>query len=712
MLRVRSLLLVSLLVAIVWLNEGAQVPLTAQEDSSIQLHLPWLESGLTPSAIASPTSTASPTPTTSPTATATPTASPTLTPTPTLPPGTPQPSAWNQHAHNAQRTSYAPVSVPTPWRLQWVWNGSDAAGRVAAGKFGLPRNSQPVTGGGRVYIAAGSRGVYALARETGAVLWNRTFAAAANSTPAYDPATGALFVVTTDGVLHKLNAATGVPQAQFAAAGSSSLPLPPALLGDTVYFSMGSGVYALSTTTLVQRWRYEAGSPVDTPPAISAAQSLVVVASRDLFVHAIRTGDGSRAWRTKTTPRTGGDPGGTSQFAEVANGWPVIAEQQGLVLVKLRLDWQSLWTLSPWPAGNAAMRAALLAQPDQQALLVLRLSDGSQAFIANVGHGGFGDGDYLPMGPMPVVKQVPDGRDLAYVVMRGSPCLADPCDGRWDSRLGELLLDDDSVPGYGAGDVRYMENTFFPTDEQAYLSMAGDDLFAAHWEAGIAHRIVDRSPARGSGAQPILTALLPHIATSQDEDVCGTGFDSSRFCAAGLRNTRPWPGGFYIYWQEGNVYDQFWSEYAAWVISEGQLLYVSTDGAVVALTHGTPAAGVAAAGTRTDAPTVVTGASTGARPVIPVTAARAYAGQTAVVEGTPVEVFSNGKALYLGFTKPHRGGFVVRIPVHAWANFPAAPATLYAPGRALRIQGRIGWYQGAPTITVTDPAQIEFTARE
>ena len=79
-----------------------------------------------------------------------------------------------------------------------------------------------------------------------------------------------------------------------------------------------------------------------------------------------------------------------------------------------------------------------------------------------------------------------------------------------------MVLDNTTVPGYQAGYVRYMRNTFFPTDEQANLSMAGDQLFAAHWEAGIAHRIVDRSAGRGSSSSPIVIENLPHIVTSQN----------------------------------------------------------------------------------------------------------------------------------------------------------------------------------------------------
>jgi len=499
------------------------------------------------------------------------------------------PDEWTQHAHDAQRTSFTSQVVPPPWRWKWAWNGPDAQGRVSPGKFRLPRNSQPVTGGGRVYIAAGDRGVFALDNATGQVLWNRNPGGArVNSTPAYDPETGSLFVLSTNGVLYKLDAATGEIQGQFSTGASSDLPLPPALFGERVFIAMGNRVYALNKFTLSPFWSYDAGAPVHTPPAYSPSWDRVVVASQDLYVHAIRNADGTRAWRVKPTPRQPGDPGSSSNYAEVKNGWPVIAEGHGLVLIKLRLDWEAMWNpWSPWPGDNATMRSGLAAQPQYQALLALRLADGSPAFIANVGHGGFGDGGYLPMGPQPVVKRFPDGQEVAYVVMRGSPCLQPPCDGRYDSRLGEMMLDDTTVPGYRAGDVRFMQNTFFPTDEQANLSMAGDFIFGAHWMFGLAHQIVDRSPSRGTSNNPIVTSNLPHIITSASN----CGFSPTHYCSDSLvqdGDPRIIPSGFYIYYNQGRVYDQYWSEYAAWVISNNTVYFVSADGAVVALEHGDP----------------------------------------------------------------------------------------------------------------------------
>lgn len=617
---------------------------------------------------------------------------------------------WTQHAHDAQRTGYTAQIVPTPWRWKWAWNGPNATGGINSGKFRLPRNSQPVTGGGQVYIAAGSGGVYALDNATGSVIWHRNPGGSINSTPAYDAQTAALFALSSNGILYKLDAATGNPITEFATGDSSDLPLPPALVDDRVFISMGQRVFAVNKNSMTQIWAYDAGSPVDSPPAYSASRNRVIVVSQDLYVHAINNSDGAQAWRVKPTPLNPGNPAQDSNLAEVKNGWPVIADTHGLVLVKLRLDWQTLWQPNPWPNSNTAMRSTLSGQPDLQALLVLRLDDGSVPFIANVGHGGYGDGGYMPMGPQPVVKRFATGEEVAYVVMRGSPCLKTPCDGRWDSHLGELVLDDTTVSGYSAGYVRFIRNTFFPTDEQAYLSMAGDYLLGGHWEAGIAHQITDRSASRGSGTNPIQTADLPHVATSQDVDTCGRGFQTNHYCETSLQNTRLWPAGFYIYWKQGSVYDQYWSEYAGWVVSNNTVYFVSTDGTLVALEQGNPAAQAASSTLATITEEQVE-PELNPQPVstpIPYPQAREYASQEATVSGTIRYVFNNGLAVLLGFEHPHQGVFKVRILQQDWNNFAAPPETLYQVGQQVQVTGVIEWYQGDPVIYVRNPGQLKI----
>jgi outer membrane protein assembly factor BamB len=482
---------------------------------------------------------------------------------------------WTQHAHDAQHTSYTDQSISLPWRWKWLWNGSG---------FGLPRNSQPITGGGRVYVAAGSRGVYVLNNTNGSQVCN--FSGTFNSTPAYS--NESVFALATNGTLYKFNAANCSQQGTFTTGGSSTLPLPPAIANNRVFIVGGSNVYAVDTSTMQQIWSYAAGSAVHTPAAYSPSRNSVVVVTQDLYVHAINNTNGARIWRTKPTPRTGGNPGdGNSDLAEASEGWPVIAEVHGYVLVKYRLDWQTLWTWSPWPASNATMRSNLTAQPNQQALFAMSLDNGSTSFISNVGHGGFGDGGYLPMGPQPVVKRFANGQEVAYIVMRTTCLSVAACDGRGDSRLGEMILDSTTISGYQAGYVRAMTNTFFPTDEQANLSMAGNQIFGGHWMFGLAHLITDRSATKGSVENPIAIADLPHIITSTSS--CNTG--SRHYCSGSMTqdgDARTVPSGFYLYRGQGTVYDDYWSEYAAWVVSGNTIYYVSTDGAVVALEAGSP----------------------------------------------------------------------------------------------------------------------------
>lgn len=631
---------------------------------------------------------------------------------------------WAQHAHDAQHTSYTDQVVATSWRWKWVWNGPDSSGGISSGKFKLPRNSQPVTGDDRVYIAAGSNGVYALKASDGTVAWSRQPGGSINSTPAYDATTRAVFVVSSNGALYKLDAVSGDTLSYFKTRSSSTLPLPPAIVADRVFFSMGNRVYAVNKNTMTQIWSYDAGALVHTPPAYSPSRNRVIVVSNDLYVHAINNTNGGRAWRVKPTVRNGGEPGeNDATLAEAKFGWPVIAEVHGYVLVKYRLNWATLWTWSPWPGDNATMRSNLQSRPDEQALFVLDLEDGANPFIANVGHGGFGDGGYLPMGPQPVIKPLPNGQEVAYVVMRGSPCIQDPCNGQWDAHLGEMVLDNNTVSGYQAGYVRFIRNTFFPTDEQGYLSMAGDYLFAAHWEAGIAHQIADRSATKGTNSNPITTLDLPHIVTSQDSNPCG-GFSASHYCGQGLINTRMWPSGFYIYWQQGTVYDQYWSGYAAWVVSNNTIYFLSTDGAVVALEQGNPATALSStpamihassnsdasyAASRFSAEAVLEARSpsSSAKTVIPYPQAWLYAGQEMIVEGAIQYVFNNRRAVYLGFKNPHQGAFKVRIKKEDWDNFESPPEAVYLVGQRVRVHGLIEWYQGDPVIYVRDPSQIE-----
>ena len=630
------------------------------------------------------------------------------------------PAEWSQHAHDAQRTSYTSQVVAYPWKWRWAWNGPNASGGLGKVTTGgsLPRNVQPVTGGGRVYIAAGNDGVFALSEATGQQLWQRSSIGDVRSTVGYDHSTQAVFVVSANGTLYKLRASDGVILGQFNTGQSSALPLPPAILNDRVVFSMGNRVHALTKTTLQPIWTYTVASTlaVVTPPAYSASRNLVIVATEpDLFVHAIRNSDGGQHWRRRPvhSSRNFDDP------TEFRYGWPVVADNAGYALVKARLDADTVWR--DWPQTNSGMRQFLTDNPGDQALFVLDLDDGSVPYIANVGHGGYGDGGYMPMGPQPVVKRLGNGKDVVYIVIRAKHAH----DSRWDSHFGEMMLDSTTVSGLGGGDVRFIAfdyppghpDPFLLTDEQPNVSMAGEYLFGAHWEAGFALRILDRSDARGSFTNKITSQRLATMVTSQD-NTGACAFSASHYCPSGLENTRNYDFGFYIYYNQGAVYDQYWSEYATWVVSNDNLYFRSVDGAIVALTSGDPQALTAApqalsaaqyAARNTEYATLNTQYTIrNLRPVarIPHAEARAWAGQMVTVTGVIRYAFNNSKQVLLSFNKPHQGHFKVLIPRECWPAFSEPPERLYRVGQEIAVGGLISWYQGDPVIRVTQPEQI------
>jgi len=449
-----------------------------------------------------------------------------------------------------------------------------------------------------------------------------------------------------------------------------------------------------------------------------------------LYVHAINNANGQQVWRVKHTTLSGGDPGSSNANAEVSNGWPVIAEEHGYALIKLRLNWQTLW--ETYQPDNTAIRQFLSANPVHQALQVIDLDDGSKPFIANIGHGGFGDGGYMPMGFQPAVKKFSDGSEVAYVLARGGT-IYDP---RWDSHLGELMLDDTTIPGFQAGYFRFISFASAPisgdtflTDEQPFISAAGDYLFANHWEASMfSLRITDRSAARGLYTNQIQTQALYTLIESQDGGNCN---NTTHFVTGLLQNTRGYAnplGGFHIYCNLGNVYDSYWTNYAGTVISNGMIIIVSTSGCVVALESGSltgfaPGLPVAvfqlfgqigetlAALSQTTLPVTETNANS----VIDYTEAQEFIGQTKTVTGTTAYIFNNGKSVLLGFADPHQGYFKIQIPKNSWEQFGSTFGTqlgrnkenLFTEGKTVKVTGKIVPYQGDPVIYVSDPTQLD-----
>ena len=460
---------------------------------------------------------------------------------------------WTQDAHDAQRSGYTSEEPKGPWQYAWSWNGPDERGGTGNHVYDAPREGRTVTGGAFVYVPAGKQGLYALDKTTGKPAWHLTVATF-NATPAYDPITGHLFAAGADGRLYKILAQKGqvIGTYQCEAALSKSVLLAE----DAAFIIDDSGIlHRVNTATMQADWRYAAESRVATPAAYSELHHLVVFATEDLYVHAVRVGDGGGQWRVKPTPNAAGFPN------SFAGGWPVIAETTGVVFLRMRLDHQTgLWggpgPKAMYPDTNQDTRDFLLKNPHQKNLFALRLGDGTEAFVPAVGYGGVEDlvegKPHLNIGPPPVIRITPEGQEVAYAMFRNGQ--SRPPDGRWDSHLGEMVLAPHTVAGLEPGDLRFVQfpnSTTRITDEQVPLTMAGDTIFRAHWGASESTRLVDRSPERGHSFQdPIRSVAHPPVVRRQTQNAdydCATHWTKTGLTL--YKDGRYWNGpGWWVYW--------------------------------------------------------------------------------------------------------------------------------------------------------------------
>lgn len=641
-------------------------------------------------------------------------------------------SEWSQHAHDSANTSWAPDTVATPWKYKWQWNGAGSDGKKQASHLSVPKQVQPVTGGGRIYMVAGNQ-IYALNKTSGAVIWSKGSLGTLESTPAYG--SESVYVASTNGSLYRLNASTGAIQNTFS--GSGAFRVPPALANNTVWIGNDTGqVYALNGSNLAKQWEYAAGSPIETKAAYTTSPSaIVVVNSQDLTVHAINANTGSRIWAKKPSPRT--YKAGTTEFK---NSWPVIAVQHGIVFVRLKLDWETLWTWNPFPMTNSEIRSALSSKPDQQAIFALRLSDGATAFIPNIGNGGAGDGGSLPMGPQPVIARL-DNQEVAYTIWRSGQvcgcatagnCNGQWCDGREDATVGEMVLDNSTISGYQAGDIRFVKFIDIQTDEMMNLTMAQDMVFHSHWLINAGVKITNRSASYGSTFKnPIQTSNVPHViwrqvycpaGNSQCNPIMYPGGSgntygpsncpfnaTTRYCSAGLYSygdQRSYPPGFYEYHNDSNGGSSGYT-----VISAGQVLVKTYDGGLMVFENGNPGAstvqslkvaGVSTSNGGSSEPEVID---------IDYTQAKSYLGKRVRITGTIVTVENHRpKAVYLSFTPNYKDSLWLRIFEKDIEKLGLDPMTL--KGKYIIVTGAISLYwpdNKYPELIIEDPTQLQVS---
>ncbi len=510
---------------------------------------------------------------------------------------------WTQEAHDAQRTGYTPENPLLPWTFLWSWNGPDANGGTGGHFYNAPPEARTVTGGSFVYVPAGSRGLYALNKRTGQQAWNVT-AATFNATPAYDPATGFVYVGGADGRLYKIDSRNGSVTGSYNA--GNPLNKSMLLVGGFAYVVTDNGqLHKVDTATMARVWVYSGNAAIATPPSYSASRDVLVYATNDLFVHAVGNSNGAGRWRVKPTPNPAGFPN------EFDGMWPVIAEQHGIVFVRMRLDhnaglWGGPGPNGMYPNSNAETRTFLQNNPRLKNLFALSLDTGSEAFIPAVGYGGVealvNNTPYMDVGPVPVIKVLPDGKEVAYMNFRSGQ--GNPPDGRWDSHMGEMVLDNTTVPGLVAGDLRfvaYPNSSMKVTDEQTPFTLAANTLFRAHWGASESVTIQNRANNLGlTFASPITAQANPTVIRRQT--ACNNFNPTTRWTTCGLtlfQDGRFWNGpGFWVYWNVLDPPTPLRSAYSDGLlprytyVSDGLIIVQGNGGELFVLRHsGTPLTG-------------------------------------------------------------------------------------------------------------------------
>lgn len=577
------------------------------------------------------------------TATAVPSVNPTVVPTSSVPLPTAQPqnpADWTQFGHDPQRTNFTSQVVSEPWKYKWQWNGADANGKIQASHKVVPKLVQPVTGDGKIYMIAENT-VYALDRNTGNAVWTKSGIGTLNGTPVYIQ--GNLYVPSGDGSIYKFSTSTGVQAGKFTGSGSFSTSL--LYDGLNLYAVSSDGkLYAFVPDTMTQKWVYDGQFTGATMPTYSSSRKLVFyvtedrAGTKDMYLHAVNTNNGTRKWRTtpsvnkyypgleETVPGTNQKVQTTKGRVTFEEGWPVVAEQNGIVFVRVQLVWNSLWTWNPFPNNLAAIRQNLTSEPSQQSLFALNMDTGATSFIPLAGNGGQGDGDNLPQAPKPVIKVV-DGKEVAYITWRNSQvcggcaqsgnCNGKWCDGREDATMGEMVLNSTTVPGYTAGDVRFVSYYDIQTDEMVQLTMSGDYIFHNHWLLSENKRITDRSNSLGNSfTNPIQTVdgynviwrqcycpandpncniyLYPEGTEPGNTCPNSCAFSSGRYCANGLSpygDSRPFPKGFYQYHNNYYTSQKDWETSEPFTITSDNLVIVkSLDGGLIVLENGVPQA--------------------------------------------------------------------------------------------------------------------------
>ncbi len=513
-------------------------------------------------------------------------------PQPSSPPYSPPPSSqcteWNQHACNAQRSGYINEEPNEPWTFAWHWEPNSIGTE--------PPAPHPVVGAGLVFMPYGNQGIYFIDQNSGQTVGQYT-EATFNAAPAYS--NGYLYAGATNGHVYKINTSTKQKEREVDTGGA--INTETLLVGNDVYVTTDNGLLVkINTANMTKTWAYTAGSAATTGPAYSASRQIIIFGTHDLNVHAVNE-NGTPKW-VKRAPDSQIQPGSNDFAYTYKLGWPVVADTAGVVLIKMRLGYFDSWLWPKFPTSNAAIRSLLESDPQKRSLFALNLDDGFHQFTPAVGGGGvdcYENGSLIAtIGPMPAIRTLSTGKQVAYTSWRHGDTADSGWDARWDSHMGEMVLDNDTVNDLSAGDLRFVNfdssslSNGMITDEQGFVSIAGKTILHAHWGASENFTVTSLDTSQSN---PISTQRKPWVIRRLKDGNANNQHEySGSSCLA--CDTRCWPGesGFWVYKDQADppqsCNDVSGSYHACYLrrytfVSNGKIFVVGNGGDIFALNH-------------------------------------------------------------------------------------------------------------------------------
>lgn len=218
-------------------------------------------------------------------------------------------SDWPQLQNNPQRTGYSPEVLGSNIRI--VWRHAFQPERV------YPQ-VQAIIYQGLVFVGTQSGNLYAFNATSGAQQW--VFQAGGPIVASVAAANGRVFFGAMDGAVYALNVANGTQLWKAQLSWRIGFSTAPVYADGKIMLGGRNGIfYGLDPLSGSVIWQYDAGAPILQTAAWDGNRAYF--GTMDMYVHAVYTSNGTRAWRSQRIAQLG--------FRDY---WPVV--YQGRVFIR------------------------------------------------------------------------------------------------------------------------------------------------------------------------------------------------------------------------------------------------------------------------------------------------------------------------------------------------------------------------------------------